>query len=316
MKIQETNSYAFDTELMPLIEHSAPLQLDDIPALREQMAAFAASMPQLPLDPALERTTAEATYEGVSVRVEIVRPRANTASAPAVLWFHGGGWVIGQAADSIPFLAGLAGTEGVVGISVDYDLSPEARYPRAAEQGFAALQWLVANAVELGIDTTRIVIGGTSAGGALAASVSLMARDRGAAQAAFQALEIPVLDDRLATESMRAFTDTPLWSLRSAQQSWAAYLPQDMAEADAYAAPARAEDLGRLPPTYICVAQYDPLRDEGIDYAQRLAQAGVPTDLHLYPGTFHGSAGVGAQAAVSRRQNSDLAAAIGRAVRA
>jgi acetyl esterase/lipase len=148
---------------------------------------------------------------------------------------------------------------------------------------------------------------GQSAGGGLAAAVALLVRDRGGPPLVVQSLGIPQLDDRLQTPSMRAFTETPMWTRAQASQSWELYL--DGKPADGYAAPARARDLARLPPAYIATMELDPLRDEGLEYGMRLLAAGVSVELHNYPGTFHGSA-LATGAAISRRATADLVAAL------
>jgi len=158
--------------------------------------------------------------------------------------------------------------------------------PGPAEDCYAVLQWLVASADELGVDATRIAVLGDSAGGGLAATTALLARDRGGPALAMQVLIEPELDDRLQTHSMRTGADTPVWHLANAQKSWEFYLGGQ--DATPYAAPARMQDLSGLPPTYLTVNELDPLRDEGLDYAQRLLVAGVPTEVHCFAGTFHG----------------------------
>ena len=180
----------------------------------------------------------------------------------------------------------------------------------------AALQWVAKNAGELGIDPERIGVGGESAGGGLTAGTVLMARDRGGPELCFQLLGIPELDDRLDTESMRDYVDTPLWNRPNAIYSWTAYLGTEPGGDDVspYAAPARATDLSGLPPAFVTTCQYDPLRDEGIEYARRLAHAGVPTELRHYPATFHGSSLVEA-AAISRRMFDDEVEALRRGLR-
>jgi acetyl esterase/lipase len=140
------------------------------------------------------------------------------------------------------------------------------------------------------VDEARIAVAGQSAGGGLAAATALLARDRGGPALCFQLLEIPELDDRLDTPSMRAFIDTPLWNRPNAEWSWRHYLGASHAgEPSHYAAPARAKDLAGLPPAYVSTMEFDPLRDEGILYALRMLQSGVAVELHSYPGTFHGS---------------------------
>ncbi|MCW6003625.1 alpha/beta hydrolase [Micromonospora sp. CPCC 205371] len=175
-------------------------------------------------------------------------------------------------------------------------LAPENPFPAAPEDCYAAFLWTVENAAELGIDPERIGVAGDSAGGNLAASVSLMARDRGGPTPCFQFLRIPAVDDRLDTPSIAELTDTPIITGSDLPIVWDFYLGgpgrRGGPDISPYAAPARAEDLTGLPPAYVCVSEFDPLRDEAIAYAQRLVQAGVPTELHLFPRTFHGSAAI------------------------
>jgi acetyl esterase/lipase len=144
--------------------------------------------------------------------------------------------------------------------------------------------------------------------------MALMARDRGGPALCFQVLDIPDLDDRLTTPSMNAYADTPVWNRPKAVLSWQAYLgPEHTGDTSPYAAAARATDLSGLPPAYVVTCEFDPLRDEGIEYAQRLMQAGVPTELHHYPGTFHGSCAAAMDTAISRRMIDDRTSALARA---
>jgi acetyl esterase/lipase len=199
-------------------------------------------------------------------------------------------------------------------VSVDYRLAPEHPFPAGIEDCYAALCWTAGQASALGIDPARIALAGQSAGGGLAAGTALMARDRGYPAPCFQLLEIPELDDRLDTPSMLAFQDTPLWNRPNAEWSWRHYLgPGHVGEPSPYAAPARAKDLAGLPPAYVSTMEFDPLRDEGILYALKLMQAGVPVELHSYPGTFHGS-GLLPGAAVSKRSAREALDALRRAL--
>jgi acetyl esterase len=204
-------------------------------------------------------------------------------------------------------------------VSVAYRLAPEHPYPAGLEDCYAALVWLAGHAAELGVDPARLAVAGGSAGGGLSAALALLARDRGGPALCFQYLAIPELDDRLTTPSMQAFVDTPLWNRPSAVRSWEYYLGPGLAagsdDVPPYAAPSRATDLAGLPPAYISVCEFDPLRDEGIAYAQALLAAGVSVELHLFPGTFHGSTMVNPAAAISRRQNEETAAVLARALR-
>lgn len=200
---------------------------------------------------------------------------------------------------------------GVVVVTVEYRLAPEHPFPAPVEDCYAALTWMATNAAELGIDPERVGVAGASAGGGLAAAVALLARDRGGPTLCFQLLDVPELDDRLDTPSMLAYHDAPQWDRPSAIFSWRSYLGVEPGSphVSPYAAPARAESLSGLPPTFVAVCQFDPLRDEGITYAQRLMHADIPTELHHYPGTFHGVTMI-EHAAVTRRILTDQIAAL------
>ena len=235
---------------------------------------------------------------------------------PGLLDIHGGGFVVGNIEMEHYLAARLVHTLGIVLVAVEYRLAPEDPFPAGIEDCYAALEWMEKEAPNLGIDTQRLGIYGQSAGGGLAAGLALMARDRGGPPICFQFLGIPELDDRLDTPSMVQFTDTPMWHRPNAIKSWQYYLGDKAGGGDVsyYAAPARATDLSNLPPAYVCTMEFDPLRDEGILYALALLQAGVPVELHQYPGTFHGSALV-PTAAVSRRSSDELVDALRRGLR-
>jgi acetyl esterase/lipase len=243
---------------------------------------------------------------GVAVR--IYRPRGFRG---AVIWLHGGGFVVGGLDSEHPWAARIAQLSGAAVISVDYRLAPEHRFPAQLGDAYAVLAWTAEHASELGIDPERIAVGGHSAGGGLAAAVALRARDEHGPRICFQLLNEPGLDDRQQTWSQRTFTDTP-WSYRDkVTAAWRHYLGS--VPANQYAAPMRATDVSGLPAAYIATAEFDPVRDEGIGYAVRLLQAGVQVELHQFPGTFHGSQVISA-AEVSQRQIAGLAAALRRAV--
>jgi acetyl esterase/lipase len=198
---------------------------------------------------------------------------------------------------------------------VDYRLAPEHPFPAGVEDCYAALEWMHREARDLGIDTARVAVGGQSAGGGLSAAVALMARDRSGPPICFQFLGIPELDHRLETTSMRTFVDTPMWHRANAITSWQMYLgDHDRDNVSPYASPTMATDLSGLPPTYLTTMEFDPLRDEGIQFGLRLLEAGVPVELHSFPGTFHGS-GVVPTAAVSRRANAEMLVAVKRGLK-
>ena len=277
----------------------------DAVAAREEMAAMMAMLPTPDLSSLDIDDRQVPGPEGdppVPVRVYVPQERAATPT-PAILYIHGGGFFVGSIDMEHSVSAGLAKELGVVVVSVEYRLAPEHPYPAPLEDCYAALQWLHGAADELGVDTTRIAINGGSAGGGLSAGLALLARDRGGPEICFQYLGIPELDDRLDTPSMRAFVDTPMWSRPAAEKSWEWYLGNlwGTDQVPAYASPARADDLTGLPPAYVSVMEFDPLRDEGLDYAVRMIRAGVPVELHHFPGTFHGSAMV-QTAAIHQRE--------------
>ena len=175
--------------------------------------------------------------------------------------------------------------------SVDYRLAPETPFPGAVEDCYAVLRWLNENALKLEIDSSRIGVAGESAGGGLAASLALQVRDRGEFRLLFQHLISPMLDDRTAVSpKLNRWTGEFAWTQEDNAFGWSALLGSALGGADVspYAAAARGEDLSGVPPTYLSVAALDLLMDEQLDYAHRLARAGVPLELHVYPGTYHG----------------------------
>ncbi|KXX59652.1 esterase [Rhodococcus sp. LB1] len=247
-----------------------------------------------------------AAVDGHLIGLRVYRPR-HRANRGAIYHVHGGGFILGDLEMSHLRNVEIAREVGSVVVSVDYRLAPEWPFPTPVEDVYSSLVWLHERADELGIDPSLIALHGVSAGGALVAATALLARDRNGPPICFQFLASPVLDDRLVSDSARRFTDTPALNRRDAETCWSAYLgpvERGTSAVPAYAAPARVQDLTRLPQTYISVAELDPLRDDGIDYARSLLAAGVPVELHLFPGTYHGSSAVrGAE--VSRRERSE-----------
>ncbi|MBP2335578.1 acetyl esterase/lipase [Saccharothrix coeruleofusca] len=300
-------TYAFDPELAAMIPMLPPSVGFDLATLRAQVARMIAEAP-VPDTTGIhvEDRCVPGAKGDPDVRVRVYRPER--LSAPAGVYeVHGGGFVAGDLEYSHARNVVLARELGVVVVSVDYRLAPETPYPGPLEDVYAGLVWMAGNADELGIDPRRIAIRGTSAGGGLCAALALLARDRGGPHIAFQYLGVPEIDDRLDTPSMTAFTDTPAWNRPNAVRSWDAYLGPGRAgteDVPIYAAPARATDLSGLPPAYVSAMHFDPLRDEDIAYALALLAAGVTVELHLFPGTFHGSSLV-EHAAVSRRERAE-----------
>jgi acetyl esterase/lipase len=286
-----------DPELAPVVELLPDMTgaMEDVVASRAMMTALIPSGP-VPGEELLDVSDVE--HEGVSLRV--YRPR--TGTQVGVLYLHGGGFCLGDVATEHGGAVQVANACDAAVVSVDYRLAPEHPYPAGLDDCYAGL-------VYLSDLVSRIAVHGQSAGGGLAAAVALRARDTSGPQIAFQSLHMPELDDRLQTPSMQAFVDTPLWSRPQAVRSWEYYLGGQ--QPDEWAAPARAQNLSGLPPAHVTVMELDPLRDEGIDYASRMLQAGVSVELHAYPGTFHGAA-LAQKAAVCRRMSKDMLEALRR----
>ena len=290
-------SYDYDPELLPLLEllPDPGLDISDPVQSRlgftEMIAALNAELDQSGV--AVEDREIPGPEGAPGVTVRIYRPEGLVGAGPGLLHIHGGGFVIGDLESEHGACLALCRNLGIVVVSVDYRLAPENPYPAGLDDCYAALQWVSANAGELQIDAARLGIFGQSAGGGLSAATALLARDRGGPALCFQYLGIPELDDRLETVSMREFVDTPMWHRPNAELSWDFYLGDTYRrggdDVPAYAAPARATDLSGLPPAYVSTMEFDPLRDEGVLYGLKLMQAGVRTELHSFPGTFHGS---------------------------
>ncbi|AXB48196.1 alpha/beta hydrolase [Amycolatopsis albispora] len=295
-----------DPELEAFVPLFPPANLNDPAVDRKNFAELAASVP--------EPDTSGMTVEDhvvpgePEVPVRVYRPHE---AQGAVVWLHGGGWVMGTLDTEHPWAARLAEAAGTMVVSVGYRLAPENPFPAAFDDSYAALAWTVEHAAEFGIDPERVAVGGHSAGGGLAAGVALRARDEQGPPIRFQLLNQPGLDDRQGSWSAQAFTDTPWVNREKVGAMWGHYLGGR--EATPYAAPARATDLSGLPPAYIASAEFCPNRDENIEYAVRLLRAGVSVELHQWAGTFHGSQAI-ITADVSQRQIAELGGALRRAL--
>ena len=261
---------------------------------------------EMPVSDLVERTDREVPGDP-QVPVRVHRAKDAEGVLPGLYSIHGGGYVIGTNLMDDTMLDDMCPKLGVVGVSVDYGLAPETPYPGPLEDCYRGLLWAHEHATELGIDPDCIGVMGVSAGGGLAAALCLLARDRGEVPVAFQLLDQPMLDDRQATASSRQ-DDLAVWSKASNTFGWRAYLG-DLYGADdvpATAAPARATDLSGLPPTFVSVGAADGFRDEDVDYATRLNQAGVPTELHVYPGACHGFNVMAPDAALTKRSTRNM----------
>lgn len=228
---------------------------------------------------------------GPDIPVRIYTP-AGPGPFPILAWFHGGGWVVGDLDSADGTARQLTVGANCVTVSVDYRLAPETKFPGASDDCYAAIVWAAEHAAELNGDTTRLAVGGDSAGGNLAAAVSLMARDRQGPALAFQLLVYPVTDRNFTTASYTNNADGYLLSKASMEWYWDHYLSDPSHASNPYAAPLQAPDLSGLPPALVITAEYDPLCDEGEAYGARLKAAGIPTVCTRYDGMIHGFFGM------------------------
>jgi len=255
--------------------------------------------------------------DGQEMLVKLYEPaRQDGSKLPAVLWIHGGGYVIGHPDGDDGICQTFVEEANCVVVSVDYRLAPEHRYPAAIEDCYSALVWMTNAAEELNIDLSRVAIAGMSAGGGLTAALALMARDRGGPAIAFQMPLYPMVDDRNETPSSYEITDDrAIWNRGNNLAAWHMYLGEHgNGEVSPYAAPARAKNLANLPPTYTCVGQLDPFRDETIQYVARLAQAGVPVEFHIYPGGYHAFEFLNPTSEIGQRATNQYVQALSRAL--
>jgi acetyl esterase len=262
-----------------------PLSDDALPAIRQSLDARRAEQART-IDTAavsvesssvelLERTVELRVYRGTSER-----------AGPVVVFFHSGGFVLGNLDTDHRRCLALARDAQCVLISVAYRLAPEHAFPSAFDDCLGVTETILADPGRYRVDPDRMVLSGSSAGAGIAAAVALRLRDQGGRQPCLQLLHQPMLDNSCSTPSMREFVATPGFDSESARFSWASYLRGQ--SPDSYASPSRATSLVGLPRAYICCSEVDPLRDEAIDYARRLVEAGVSTELHLVAGTCHG----------------------------
>ena len=238
--------------------------------------------------------------DGTKMRLRTYSPVDASQKGPAVLWIHGGGFVIGSPETGAPKCKRMVEESGAVIVSPDYRLSAEKPYPAALDDCYLALLWLRDHALELGAVSNRIIVAGESAGGGLTIAVTLMARDKKDVDIALQLPVYPMIDDRL-TESSRD-SNAPLWNARNNRAAWKLYLG-DLYGADNvpnYAAPSRTEDYSGLPPAITYIGDLDMFCSETVEYFDRLRQAGVPAECRVYKGCYHGFDVVHPEADISR----------------
>jgi acetyl esterase len=277
--------------------------LRDANAVRQTVVATRLGMSSLSSGPDLEiedHYVFRSSDEETQLPVRIYSSRKAVGPLPALLYLHGGGFFCGDLSSEESQCSKYALNAGCAVIAVDYKLAPEEPFPAALNDCYLALEFLWSHSQELNLDRDRIAIGGSSAGGNLAAAITLLSRDRNGPKICFQMLLVPALDDRLETDSALEFTDVPEFARPEAEVMWRWYLGEAVTDVSPYAAPARANDLSGLPSAYVLCAGLDPLRDEGLDYAHRLTAAGVAVELLLVPSIPHGFASI-PSAAVSTR---------------
>jgi acetyl esterase/lipase len=285
----------FDPELVPALEQAyqqAPVTLtwSNLEECRRAELESTPSLAVLAQGGAELRETPVPGPDGApDVPLLIIRPPGRRDLLPGLFHTHGGGMVMGNNRTGLETMIGWVTDPGLVIVSAEYRLAPEHPFPAGVEDCYAALAWTAEHAAELGIDAQRLVVGGGSAGGGLAAACSLMARDRGGPALAGQMLIYPMLDDRTATGSARELDGEGIWDSGSNQTAWAMLLGDRRGQdgVSRYAAPARASDLSGLPPAYLELGSVDTLRDEDLSYARRIWAAGGNAELHVWPGGFH-----------------------------
>ncbi|RQG92909.1 alpha/beta hydrolase [Natrarchaeobius halalkaliphilus] len=251
---------------------------------------YSSEEPSIELESVSERSIDGARGE---VPVRIYDSGQNTAgSRPIILYFHGGGWVVGSLDTHDETCRKLAAESGYPVVSVGYRLAPEHPFPEGLTDCYRALEWLAGAAPELGADPDRIVLAGDSAGGNLAAATALLARDRDGPSVAYQLLLYPVTGDASETDAYEENADGYLLTADEMEWFLSHYLARDVDEGNVYALPRRAADLTGLPPATVLTAGFDPLRDDGVAYADRLQDAGVPVTLRNYDDLIHGFVGM------------------------
>jgi acetyl esterase/lipase len=269
--------------------------LTSIETIRSSYAAVGA--PPAAVNPLVERS--DEILRGLpgrpGVRVRWYRPRGVTGPLPCLVWLHGGGYIMGTLDENDDRLERLAIEVGCAVASADWRLAPEHPYPDGLDDAETVWRTIHDDPAAFAVDPGRLAVGGASAGGGLAAALCLRLRETGQPQPALQLLIYPMLDDRELTPSIRASADPGhwgLWHLAANRMCWRAYLGGlSGADVPATAAPARAQDLSGLAPAFLGIGDVDAFLDENLHYAARLSRAGVPTELHVYPGVIHGGFG-------------------------
>jgi acetyl esterase len=284
---------ALDPQAQQILDMMAAAGMGDLTAgTAAEVKARAEAMPRVPGPEVANVHDVSIPGPAGNIPARVYRPTSDGAPLPALVWFHGGGWVIGSVDGSDASVRGLTNEMGCVIVSVDYRMAPEFKFPVPAEECYSATKWVSEHAASLGVDPARLAVGGDSAGGNLAAAVAQMAKARGGPALGFQLLVYPVTNFAYDTASYTANAGGYLLTQKDMRWFWDQYLRTPADGADPIASPARAMSLAGLPPAHVITAEFDPLRDEGEAYADALRAAGVPTTSTRYDGMIHGFFGM------------------------
>lgn len=278
--------------LKPYLDAKPPRVIDSesLPALRKALTIPPEKLPKN------DRVNVRNEILPSGLRVRVYTPKTEKAKYPALLWIHGGGYIMGTPEGNEDLSLRIADELGFIVVAPDYRLAPEYPYPAGIDDCYEALVWMTEN---LPVRKDRVAVAGQSAGGGLTAAVALMARDKKYPAIHFHMPLYPMLDCRNVTPSSHQINDHRAWCRDFNITAWGMYLAGVSGNIPAYASPTMAKDLSGLPPAYIMVGMLDPFRDEAIEYAQRLMQAGVPVELHVIPGVTHGFEAIFTDAEIS-----------------
>jgi acetyl esterase len=293
-----------DLELEVIASTLPTYDLSDVTSCRKIDARATADLNTSDLDDYVECQDRMIASDDLShqISVRVYSPRAAPAPTPALLFLHGGAFCLGDLDTAHQRCLTFAAEVNCTVVNVDYRLAPEHPFPAGFNDCWRVLRWLFTNEHDLLIDRTRIAVGGSSAGAALAAALALKARDRGCPHLVFQFLLFPVTDHRMRTASIAAGADTPVWDTAGTTWMWRYYLGEEHQKRTIppYASPALGE-LHDLPPGYLLTAEHDPLRDEGLEYGLGMLRAGVSVEIHQMPGAYHAFEVVAPDSLIGRR---------------
>lgn len=320
----DDNSLKLHPEIQPKLKSQQQLadQIGFLHITEDNLYKIRAKDAAKPYKP---KTTSTVKLEQISsvtqgdpdVAVYVINAKAG-ANKPAILYMHGGGYILGSAKDSVVGMQELAEKHDCTVVTVDYRLAPETVFPGSLHDNYTALTWLYKNADKLGVDKNRIVIMGASAGGGHAAMLGIYARDKGEVPIKHQILIYPMLDDRTgSSQQVPEWIGKLLWTPTSNQFGWSSLLgqPAGLKRVPYGSVPARVANLNGLPPTFIIVGSIDLFVDEDIEYAQRLTNAGVPTELVLLPGMYHAAEYFHRETKIAKRFHDAVDAAVAGALR-